>query len=126
MSRSIYGAWAVFVFLLIGCAHQDVRTICESEPEMQKDSNAAFDARLDIEKQAPPFYVFFQLTLTNKTDSPLAIDWNRTRYHHNGKDLGVSHFRPIIFRRSLGVPVNPSHHRSAYRIIDSRFRARCL
>ncbi|GAB6905720.1 conserved hypothetical protein [Desulfosarcina cetonica] len=95
MSNYFYVVWAVILSLFLGCTHQNIRAIYYSEPEIQEVSNAAFDARIEIEKQKNPFYVSFQLTLTNKTNAALAIDWNRTRYLHKGEDLGVFVFQGI-------------------------------
>lgn len=95
MSKSSCVALAVIPFLLLGCAYQEVQRTYTSEPETQRVSNAVFDTRIDIEKQDNPFFVSFLLTLTNKTETDLTIDWNRTRYLHKGQDMGVFVFKGI-------------------------------
>jgi hypothetical protein len=46
-------------------------------------------------KRDNPYYVSFRLSITNNTSTAITIDWNRTRYLHNGNDLGVFVFRGI-------------------------------
>ena len=39
--------------------------------------------------------VVFELTMTNKSDTKLEIDWNQTRYLYNGRPNGLFLFRGI-------------------------------
>jgi len=41
------------------------------------------------------FFVVFRLTVTNRTDKNLEIDWNKTRYVYNGSSRGVFVFKGI-------------------------------
>ena len=94
-NRFFFLCWGVLVVLLLGCATQHPRKEYYSQPQIQRAANAIFDVRIEPVKQGNPFYVAFQLTLTNKSAQPIAIDWNRSRYFSDGQDLGVFVFKGI-------------------------------
>ena len=82
------------VFLSFGCAGS-LKKVYISRPEVQTVSNEAFDARIQPLKLNNPYYVGFQLEVIKKTAKSLSVDWNKTRYLHNGKDLGRFVFKGI-------------------------------
>jgi len=62
--------------------------IWSSNPVSQNLENPYYEVRLEPLKGGETFYVSFRLTVTNKTDQDLEIDWNKTRYVHNGRSRG--------------------------------------
>ncbi|MBI5062487.1 MAG: hypothetical protein HZB87_03195, partial [Desulfatitalea sp.] len=46
-------------------------------------------------KENTEYFTGFRLTLHNDGQTPLTLDWNKTRYLHNGRDLGVFIYRGI-------------------------------
>jgi hypothetical protein len=104
---------AFWIFLLLifpGCAKAPV--VYVSQPEICKASEEAFNVQIETLKLENPFYVAFQLTLTNTSDKPLEIDWDRTRYIHEGKSYGRLIY-PGIAPESVksGIPkeIVPAH-----------------
>lgn len=85
---------AAFGLVWAGCAPQK-KYIYNSRPMVQKVSNAAFDASIEPFKENTPYYVGFRLKVKNKTSEPLEINWDKTRYLHNGNDKGKLVFRGI-------------------------------
>jgi hypothetical protein len=83
------------VLILAGCAGTSPQKVYTSQPEVQKVSNAAFDAVIHPLKLGNPYYAAFQLEVKNRTRKPLSIDWNRTRYLFNHKDQGRFAFEGI-------------------------------
>jgi hypothetical protein len=85
---------AVSLGLLCACAAAPVQK-WRSEPARQ--TIAGPDLRADMEpfKEGADFFVGFRLTLHNDGPTPLTLDWNQTRYLHNGRDEGVFVFRGI-------------------------------
>jgi hypothetical protein len=77
-----------------GCAPKK-QYIYTSRPPAQSVSNAIFDARIEPFKANNPYFVGFRLTVKNKAPDPLEINWNKTRYRHNGTDKGKLVFRGI-------------------------------
>ncbi|MBW1798362.1 MAG: hypothetical protein JRJ21_08170 [Deltaproteobacteria bacterium] len=76
----------------IGCAPTLVSV---SNPEIQTAGNPYYDARLEPLSRGRNFFVVFRLTVTNRTDKNLEIDWNKTRYVYNGSSRGVFVFKGI-------------------------------
>lgn len=71
----------------IGCAPMPTK-IWSSNPVIQNLENQYFEARLEPLKRGGQFYASFRITITNKTDQDLEIDWNKTRYIHNNSNRG--------------------------------------
>jgi hypothetical protein len=80
-------------FSMIGCA--TTKSTWTSEPPLQKEENAIFDIAFYPLKDGHDFFVKFRLDLTNKSDDVLKIDWNKTKYIHNGRAKGVFVFEGI-------------------------------
>jgi hypothetical protein len=83
----------VFLFSLsFACAPKFTWT---SDPIRQVRGNEAYDITLEPIKQENEFFVAFRITVKNKTDSELKIDWNKSLYIHNGKSQGGLLFKGI-------------------------------
>ena len=78
-----------------GGIHSATNVDWRAQPEFIEADNALFRARIEPQKGATPFYTFFLLTLTNKSDTDLIIDWNASQYLFNGKPNGVLVFEGI-------------------------------
>ena len=81
--------------LLIGCAPAKKVKSWTSIPPVQKGENRYVNAWLEPQKRDKKFFVSFRLSIKNKTDKELKIDWNKTRYLHKGKPYGVFAFKGI-------------------------------
>ena len=85
----------MFGFALImatGCAPTLVST---STPNIQTADNSYYSAQFEPISEGKNFFEGFRLSITNKTSNDLQIDWNKTRYLQNGRDLGVFVFKGI-------------------------------
>lgn len=86
--------WLLVLFLLSGCAGMP-KTVYVSRPEVLKSSNDVFNIQINPIKLDNPFYVGFQLTIQNRSSKDLSIDWEKTRYVHNGARQGRFIFKGI-------------------------------
>jgi hypothetical protein len=66
-----------------------------SSPEIQTTGNQSYEVKLEPVKNDHAFFEMFRLTVENKTDNNLEIDWNKTRYIFNGQSRGVFVFKGI-------------------------------
>ena len=103
---------AGFILMIgTGCATQKIWI---SSPTIQTARNSYFDARLEPLTKDYKFFVSFRLTITNKTDKDLEIDWNKTRYIYNGRLHGGLIFKGIKPEdiKSLTIPADiiPAGH----------------
>lgn len=85
---------AVSLLSVYACAAAPVEK-WRSEPSRQTIAGPGLRAVLAPLKEGAEFYVGFQLTLSNAGTTPLTLDWNQTRYLHNGRDAGVFVYRGI-------------------------------
>ncbi len=74
-----------------------------SMPPVQKISTSFYTVQMKPLKKNNPYYVAFLISIQNHSNHPLEVDWNRTRYLHNGEDLGVFVFRGIEPGRIQGA-----------------------
>ena len=82
-----------FVFsMFTGCAPVMVSV---SDPPLQTATNSYYDVKFEPLKQGLRSFVVFELTVANKTDEELQIDWNQTRYLYNRRPYGLFVFRGI-------------------------------
>lgn len=101
----------VFCFLIVGCAtipsqqattatSKPVKYGCDSN--IQSCSNEFYDAHI-----TPVFlkkywgaegYIGFELTIENKTDEDLELDWNRTLFIQGGRTNGGFMFEDVVYR----------------------------
>lgn len=84
----------VLLAMMLGCAKPSVQE-WHSIPSSQRVSNQFFEATITPVKENAAYFVGFRLTVENKTNAAMAIDWNATRYRQQGKDLGVLVFAGI-------------------------------
>jgi len=75
-----------------GCAPTKVWI---SSPEIQTAGNPYFEARLEPVTGKYSFFVSFHLTVTNKSDNKLEINWNKTRYIQNNRRFSIFVFKGI-------------------------------
>jgi hypothetical protein len=78
----------VSVGLLGGCASAPVQK-WRSEPARQTIAGPGLQATLEPLKEEADYFVGFRFSLRNDGSAPLTLDWNQTRYLHNGRDEGV-------------------------------------
>jgi hypothetical protein len=76
----------------IGCVQSEVWV---SSPVVQATGNQYYEAQLEPLTNGHKFFVSFRLTVTNKTDQNLELDWNKTVYIHNGRTRGGFVFKGI-------------------------------
>ena len=83
----------IFVlFVFTGCV---TSTVWESTPTVQNAENEYYEAFLEPLTKGRKFFVSFRLSVTNKTDKDFEIDWNKTKYVHNGRTRGGFVFKGI-------------------------------
>ena len=75
-----------------GCAPT---LISISNPEIQTVENSYYTAQFQPLSEGKNYFDAFRLSITNKTSNDLQIDWTKTRYLHNGRDLGIFVFKGI-------------------------------
>ena len=82
--------WGVLFFLILFTACAPTKKIKNwiSSPSVQKGGNKYFGARFEPLKGDKKFFVSFRLSVMNKTDKSLEIDWNKTRYIYKGQPYG--------------------------------------
>jgi hypothetical protein len=78
--------------IFTGCAPVMVSV---SNPSVRTATNPYYEVKFEPLKQGLRSFVVFELTVTNKTDVELEIDWNQTRYLYNGRPNGLFVFRGI-------------------------------
>lgn len=66
-----------------------------STPKIQSVENAYYTAQFEPLAEGKNYFDGFRLKVINKTDKELEIDWNKTRYIYNGRDIGVFVFKGI-------------------------------
>ena len=82
--------WSVlFLFILLtACAPTKKIKNWVSSPSVQEGGNKFFEASFEPIKGDKKFFVSFRLSVKNKTDKSLKIDWNKTRYIYKGQPYG--------------------------------------
>jgi hypothetical protein len=90
-------SWWIFFLLLAltACAQTKTARDWASTPPVQTGENRYFDVRFEPLKKDKRFFVSFRLDVRNTGDRELTIDWNKTRYLHNGRPNGVFVFQGI-------------------------------
>ena len=90
-----------FLFLigltLWGCSgiQTPSTVVWTAQPEFLEVDNQLFNARVEPQKGEFSYFTFFLLTLTNKGDADLIIDWNASQYLFNGRPEGGLVFEGI-------------------------------
>jgi len=111
--------------MVTGCAPT---LISISTPEIQTVENSNYSAQFEPLSEGKNFFDAFRLSITNKTSNDLQIDWTKTRYLHNGHDLGIFAFRGIQPKdiRNLTIPpdIIPAGHSFSKEITPIKLLAR--
>ena len=86
-----------------GCAPT---LISISTPEIQTIENSHYTAQFGPLAKGKNYFDNFRLKIVNKTQKDLEIDWNKTRYLYDGRDIGVFVFKGIKPEniKSLTIP----------------------
>lgn len=98
MKRGCILGMVVLIWLTLwacNSAQSPVRAIWTAQPETFTADNQLFEAKLTPRKGEYPFFTFFHLTLSNKSDAALIVDWNTSQYLFNGKAQGMLVFEGI-------------------------------
>lgn len=66
-----------------------------SDPKIQTAANPYYQAQFEPLTRDHNFFAVFHLTVSNKSNKDLQIDWSKTRYLYNGKPYGVFVFKGI-------------------------------
>jgi len=66
-----------------------------SDPPIQSTNSDQYSIRFEPIKESGIFFEIFRLTILNKSNQNLIIDWNNTRYLHQGKEDGKFVFAGI-------------------------------
>jgi len=98
VARFTSGAIVIgFALILAGCSgvSSPYKGIWIADPEVKEVDNSLCTARLTPQKGGNAYYSVFMLTVVNKSDKELMLDWNETRYLYGGKPQGVMVFQGI-------------------------------
>jgi len=76
----------------VGCAPTIVQV---STPAIQTAENPYYEIQFEPLNRETKVFVSFRLTIINRTDRNLEIDWNKTHYIHNNRSLGIFVFKGI-------------------------------
>lgn len=98
MNRHCTIIFALLIWLaLMGCSnvHSPSKAIWSANPEFNEAINPLFSARIEARKGEYPFYTFFLLTITNRSEQDLIVDWNASGYLFNNKPQGMLVFAGI-------------------------------
>ncbi|MGA9178164.1 MAG: hypothetical protein WBZ05_13065 [Desulfobacterales bacterium] len=82
----------VTLTIAAGCAPTLVSI---STPQIRTVENSYYTAQFEPLAEGKNYFDRFRLQVTNKTGKDLEIDWNKTRYIYNGRDIGVFVFKGI-------------------------------
>ncbi|MCG6878917.1 MAG: hypothetical protein LJE96_07205 [Deltaproteobacteria bacterium] len=85
------GTVVLMVLFLAACVTAKTKS-WTSIPSTRQVQNADFSVQLTPLKRDKANFVSFRLFIDNKTNQPLKIDWNKTRYLCDGKSYG-----PVVF-----------------------------
>ena len=88
-------ALTIFFVVFIGVGCTSTKYVHTSTPVLKTLEDPLFTASIELIKNDSYFFSLFKLTIDNKGDSDLEIDWNKTRYFHNKINLGGFVFEGI-------------------------------
>ena len=83
------------IALIVGPGCAPAKKVWLSKPMFQSAHNAYYNARIEPLTRDHDFFVTFRLTVSNTTDKNIEIDWNKTRYIHDDRNLGGFVFKYI-------------------------------
>ena len=83
--------------LLAGCSGMPSPSAVAwtAQPEFRDVDNPLFKATIVPQKGTAPYYTSFLLTVANKSDADLVVDWNACRYLFNERPEGALVFEGI-------------------------------
>ena len=95
--RRTIGFMILIWLVLWGCSSVQTpfNVVWTAQPESLEVDNQLFLAKIEPKKGEYPYYAYFLLTITNKSDADLVVDWNASRYMLNGKPQGGLVFEGI-------------------------------
>lgn len=95
--RQTIGLLFLLGLALWGCSgiQTSSNAVWNAQPEFLIVDNQMLTARIEPKKGDHAYYNFFLLTLTNKSNASLIVDWNTSQYLFNGKPQGVLVFEGI-------------------------------
>lgn len=96
-SRRTVGLILAVGLALWGCtgASSPARLVWTANPVVAEAENEAFKAAIEPRKGEFPYFTHFHLTLENKSDADMVVDWNATQYLFDGRPQGVMVFKGI-------------------------------
>jgi hypothetical protein len=75
----------ILLLVIVGLTACAPTWVTTSEPAIQYANNAVYKLALEPRKKGFNYYSFFNLTITNISETPIEIDWNRSLYLFNDK-----------------------------------------
>ncbi len=95
--RHVIGLMFLMGIVLWGCSgiQSSSKVVWTAQPEFCEMNHQLFTARIEPKKGETPYYAFFLLTIANKSDADLIVDWNASRYLINGRPQGMFVFEGI-------------------------------
>lgn len=90
--------WTLVILMLASFGCSTAVSEYESRPESKAIETLVFIASFmpkKPENEGVRYFSSFILEIENKSDAPIEIDWNKTRYIHDGKNRGGFVFEGI-------------------------------
>ena len=78
-----------------------------STPGIQPVENSYYTAQFEPLAEDKNYFDSFRLKVVNKTRKDLEIDWNKTRYLYNGRDIGIFVFEGIKPESIKNLTISP-------------------
>jgi len=82
------------IFAFAGCASVP-EVVWTSDPSIQSVNTDKYSIRFEPIKESGNFFEFFRLTIVNKSNQNILLDWNNTLYLHQGRENGKFGFAGI-------------------------------
>ena len=125
MKKGIAGF--ITLILVLITTQGAARQLWLSDPEIQLVETSIYDAQFQPLKNENNIFVAFNITVINKTEQDLIIDWNRSRYIHDGRGRGPFVFEGIepetIRNETIPPDIIPPNGRMSKRIAPFRLIA---
>jgi hypothetical protein len=95
--RRMSAVWLLMGLALWGCSaiQPPPKGVWRAQPEYREVDGQRFSVSISPQKGAAPFYAFFVLTIANRSEADLIVDWNASRYLFNGRPEGMMVFEGI-------------------------------
>lgn len=90
----------IISFLICGCCGTIVNVAWKDNPEIRKIENEYLEANITpiLKKNTKGCYESFNLSIYNKSDKNIELNWNKTLYYANGQTSGGFMFEGIFYR----------------------------